>query len=1254
MVMENILLRDTFRSISRNKLRFISVIIIVALGVSFYVGIKSASPKMSATANNYFNEYNLLDIRVTSRIPFSDDDINKISELSEVDSVVKSRYVDSIVRINNTAIVDSNGMELSCRISEFDAEAAKKFSETGEADSSYMNRLILVDGRYPEKENECVIDSKAVKNFDKIDIGTELSLNGDGASVTDTLKSDKLIVVGTVDSPVYISADHGTTQVSSGALSTFAYVDSKSFSTDDCNELFVKIIGSEYEDKFSKSYDETVTQLATEIQTMSSAIIDTKLVGIKAEYSEKITSKENEIKAYAESSAKQLSEKQKEITEFKAYVNSEDEILAKEKQQSEEKKSTAKAELDSRRTSFNSLKTSYDENVKKYDSSSQKIDGYSELKKLYDDLSDKHKKAKTELDELESEKNSESDKLEKAKANVKKATSDVKSAESKISSLKTDISNLKSEMKSLESEKTSTEAIITNCDSEISNLQLKIDAINEKVDDGSYTLTDLSDLRKYKSDLNDCKTKKSEAQTRLKEINNSISSDKLSLEKKNKELDSLNAELPNLKSALTSAQTALSLAQTSYNGAKSNYDTAKNSYDSDTATLKKYQTSMDTLTAGQTELLNLQRTISSQKSQLDSLKTSLTVAQINYTLAVRDGDKKIQKAQTKLNDAKVRYQTIDDEYTNLKNEIDLNTSNLNGDLKMLRNTLKNVESITWNATAQTNLSGHKSFISSMESIYSMSMIFPLIFLFTAMVACFVIMLKNVEDERNSIGLLKSFGYTSFSIISKYLVYSTVAWLFGSAIGIAIGSCVFPTAIYSIYGSVYNIPDINIAFNVRYIFRGMFASLLTTTAACFFAAFKELRHYPATLMQPKAVSFNRHSFIENIPFLWTRMSYGMILLVRTVSRSRKRVIVGILAIACCTALILSAFGLLNSAADVKSSQYGKSGVFCYDMQMVLNAGQEPQDSIIMDKINNDDNIVSGMLICNIAYDVSAVPSRWRGFESAHIVVPSDIKNIKTYVDFNVVDGSEQLDDGKVVISEKMSKDLSLKVNDTVYFTNTDGDMFSAQIGGIVENYIDHYVYMSPETFEDTFAQTPDYKYVLCILKDYLTDNETGELSAEYLKTDEVTGVITSEDLADSVDISINQVLSLVILFVASACVLSVIVMYTIANVNISERTHEIANIKVIGFSNGEVLLYVIRENLVSTAVGALIGLIGGIPLHHKLMEYISVENVMYGNHIFWWSFICTILIIIAVAVAAALPIMAKINKVNVPETLKTVE
>jgi putative ABC transport system permease protein len=254
----------------------------------------------------------------------------------------------------------------------------------------------------------------------------------------------------------------------------------------------------------------------------------------------------------------------------------------------------------------------------------------------------------------------------------------------------------------------------------------------------------------------------------------------------------------------------------------------------------------------------------------------------------------------------------------------------------------------------------------------------------------------------------------------------------------------------------------------------------------------------------------------------------------------------------------------------------------------------------------------------------------------------------------MEGSADISKGGVVLSEKLAQNMGIGTGETIYFTDANDMVHPVKVVGIVKNYIEHYAYMSDETFEGTFFEAPQYKYIICTVKDYLTSDEISAFTTEFLKTEDIAAASTAQMMSRMADTAINQVMLLVIIFILSACLLAMIVMYTTSNVNISERTHEIANIKVIGFSDGEVLLYVIRENIISTAIGMFIGLVSGVLLHRVLVNLISVENVMYGSSISWWSFFAAAGIVIAVALLAALPVLFKINKVKMAETLKSIE
>lgn len=1248
--MKKNLLKDTLRSISANRLRFLSIIVIVALGISFFIGIKSSSPAMGYSANEYFRENNLLDIRITSRIPFTQDDIEKIEEIKRVDYVVASKYVDALVSVGDTALIDVNGMELSCRISSLDIEKAKAFTQTGKADDSYVNRLVLKDGRYPEKSGECLVDATAVKTYDGIEIGSVIKLSAENSSISDSLKVQELTVVGAVDSPMYISTERGTTQVGSGSLSSFVYVSDDDFITDEINELFLKINYDDIYDKFSAEYEEIVDTIADEIKLISSDSMNSKLSDLKVEYSTKISDKQTEISDYEKSSDVQVADKQKEIDDFKAYVDSEDEILTEKKEKSDAQKKQLKSTLDAQTKSLNDLKTQYEANVKAFDSQSSEIKGYNELKVIYDDLYEKHTAAKIKLDELEGQMQSDKADMEARNSALSEAKNRLNDRANKINTLNSEIQTLTGSVNQLKSElEDYSSRVIPTIKREISNLESEIKELENKEE---LTFAESALLKTKKENLKRKEDELASAQNKVTEIEKNISSAQGSISSKNSTLTTLRNDLKNDEVALAAAETAYTGAQSIYNNAKKSYEDAKSAYETDEATLQRHKASMDKLTSGQTKLLELSQTIEKQKSELDSLNIGVTQAQIRYSLSVRNASREIQKEQYDLDNAKSRYYTIDGELTKLKEDVEKKKSALAADLRNLQNTLNNIDSITWQTTTQPQLTGHLSFKKSMDNILSMSNIFPIIFFVTAMIACFVIMMKNVEEGRGSIGLLKSFGYSNFTITGKYILYSLLAWLGGAFVGCVLGTCVVPSAVYSIYDIVYTVPNVGARFDLKYILIGLGVSFATTMIATFFAVIRELRMYPAALMRPKMIGYSRRSLLEKLPDFWGRLPYGIVILIRTVIRSRKRVAVGSIAIACCTALILSSLGLYNSVTDVSSSQYGDEGIFDYDIQFVLNAEQNPEESSVLDSIRNDELVTAAMLISNVSMIVSS--EEVGSCDSVHVVVPADTQNIASYINLEIIEGSADLSQKGIVLSQKLAQNLNVNAGDTIYLTDSDDAVHSVQVTGVVKNYVDHYAYVSPETYEEVFFKAPQYKYLVCTLKDYLSDSEISDFAAEYLKTEDVAGAATAQAMLRTADTAINQVTVLVILFVLSACLLAMIVMYTTSNVNISERTHEIANIKVIGFSDGEVLFYIIRENLVSTLIGTLIGLAGGVFLHKVLVNLISVDTVLYGSDIAWWSFFVAALIIWCVAALASLPILLKINKVRMAETLKSVE
>ena len=1253
--MTKALIKDTLRSITANKLRFLSIAVIVALGMSFFVGIKSASPTMQYEANEYFVKNNLMDVHVTSPIPFSDEDIERIANVETVSQGVGSCYVDGYAALGKETFVNKNGTELICRISLIDADKAQKFLD-GEEDPTYINRLDLKEGRLPEKSGECVVDEKSAELYPEIEIGKTLNISETDGSSEISLKNNKFSIVGIVASPEYISVDKGQTKLGSGSLDSSIYVLKSDFATDKTNELFVKMNYSEYLDSFSEIYIDRAIKLAEEINKVSEAAIDSKLSDLKTEYNNKIEDKKSEIIEYTLLSDTQLKEKEASIKEFKQYVDNEDKILQELKEENESKIKSASSTLSSLEKQLTTLNSSYESHVKLRDSQSSEIKGYSELKKLYDDLNAKHTADKANLDTLEGN-------YQKKKSELDSKNKEISEREQKISDYQTKIERLTSEISELERTISSLNTKISEQNEKIKTQNALISSINSDIQkqnaiiNGDYTnvekLAAISEKTKLNNALSEAQNELTSRNNELKNLQSQLSSSQSSRTKKENEKAQASSSLSSERTALATAKSKREVLQTEYKNAETNYNSAKKSYDADTATLSKYMTSMNELTKGQSSLTKLIAQTEAEQKELESLKIRVTEAQISYTLASRNSSLEIEKAEYDLKVAKSRYDTVDDEYTELKNEIENKKQTLNNELKSYETTLGNLTNLRWTATPRNSFAGIDSFSVSLENIKSVARFFPMVFFLTAMLACFVIMVKNVEEERKEIGVFKAFGYSNSAIIGKFLIYAIMAWAIGMFVGSVMGTCVLPFVVCSIYNETYSVPNVGTVFLSEYVFFGIALSFVMTVAATVFAVLRELKNDSATLMRPQNVNYNRRNLLEKIPALWGKMSYGMVIVARTISRSRERVLIGTLGIACCTALILSSLGLINSTTAVSGAQYSDDGIFKYDIMFVLKTPQN-EETQVLKAIREDQRTENAALFSKRSVYAAAGNLDTAAKRSVNVISVKNSEEFSNYVNIEVTDGGFDLGYGNAVITDKMADDLGISVGDNVWLTSSDSAPKYAIVSGIVKNYTNHYVYMAEDTYSEVFDAEPQYKYIIVSTKSYVEKQDIENLASTFLKEDIVTGASTASEMADSVDVSISRILAVVMLFVVSACLLAMIVMYTNSNVNLSERTREIANIKVIGLSDHEVLIYVIRENIISTVLGTVIGLVAGMFLHSVLMGFISVDNIVYGSSISWWSYIVTAAVITLISLISALPIRFKIDRIDMAQTLKEIE
>ena len=272
MKINKVLITDAIRTIERSQSRFLSVIAIVALGVSFFVGTNATSPDMMDTVKKYLTDTNSMDIQIISTAGITDDEIATVQSINGIESVVGQKFIDGVVKIDGETVSDIDGSELAIRALALDMEKAYAYLG-GTEDRSYMNRPQLIEGSWPTASNQCLVDASMLSTPEEFRIGARLSVVGDGVDISSSLKNTEFTIVGIIRSPLFISYDRGSSTVGTGKLGAFCYVPSDNFLQDYYSAMCVKVKDSEKLDPYSDEYKDYIGRYADYISQISGEIL---------------------------------------------------------------------------------------------------------------------------------------------------------------------------------------------------------------------------------------------------------------------------------------------------------------------------------------------------------------------------------------------------------------------------------------------------------------------------------------------------------------------------------------------------------------------------------------------------------------------------------------------------------------------------------------------------------------------------------------------------------------------------------------------------------------------------------------------------------------------------------------------------------------------------------------------------------------------------------------------------------------------
>lgn len=556
----------------------------------------------------------------------------------------------------------------------------------------------------------------------------------------------------------------------------------------------------------------------------------------------------------------------------------------------------------------------------------------------------------------------------------------------------------------------------------------------------------------------------------------------------------------------------------------------------------------------------------------------------------------------------------------------------------------------WYVLDRDVIFSYANFQSDAERIASLGQLFPIVFFLVAALVSLTAMTRLVEEERQQIGTLKALGSGTWGVLSRYLCYALLPTLTGSVIGVLLGEKLFPLAIMKTYSMLYNgLTSYVLPYNLWEGGIAILASVLCTGLATVFASYQISHAKPAQIMRPAAPKPGKRVLLERIPFLWKRLSFTQKSTVRNMFRYKKRFLMTVIGVAGSMGLILVGLGLHDSIMVVVDKQYEE--ITHYQATVNLSEGCTVSDrEDFLSLLHAEYPEISTFVQYQKSVDVQGASS----IQTVTLTIPEQTANLDSYYTFQDrrTKASIDLTEEGVLLSEKTAKSLGVEQGDAVSF-RVGGETVSVEVLSVFENYIGHYMFMTPSLYADVCGEELVYNQVL-VQYDGVSDGFEDGLGKRLLEQDVVQGVSFTSVLIDWADDTLSSLNTIVLIVLGAAALLAFVVLYNLNSINIAERKRELATLKVLGAFDTEVAAYVYKENTLLTIIGVVFGIGLGVILHQYVIQSIEVDLIMFGRTISWLSYCLGALLTLAFSAIINLVMYPSLKKIDMIESLKSIE
>ena len=816
--------------------------------------------------------------------------------------------------------------------------------------------------------------------------------------------------------------------------------------------------------------------------------------------------------------------------------------------------------------------------------------------KIVKDAQDELDEKKEELEEKRAEAEAE---LESAKQQLTDGETEISDGKNQIASAKTELSAKASELQSGKDALSSKAAELESASQQISGQESALAAKKAEYEQGlNAYLAAKQQVTEQRNSLEAAKPQLTENTPGYEEMLAQIEAGLTEVAGAEAELNAKNAELEAAAGQLSSAESQLAAA-------KQQIEDGKNALAAAEAEL------MD----GENQLAAAKEQIEEKEDQLEAAETELADGLLQYQENQSEFDEQMQDADDQIADAQSKIDEIEKPETYV---LDRNT---------------NV--------------GYVCLKNDSGVVKGIANVFPVFFFLVAALICMTTMNRMVEEQRTQIGVLKALGFSEGKIMGKYLFYSGSAAISGTLIGYVLGIHFFPLVIITAYGIVYKMGGIYYVSDLPLALVSLTVAVFCSVGTTWLSCHKELKEVAADLMRPKAPKAGKRVFLEHVPFIWKRLKFLQKVSVRNIVRYKKRFFMMVIGISGCTALLVMGFGVRDSVVAVADQQYEE--IQLYDIGVTLKAGKMPGEADLksLDSALEKEN-AAGMYAMEKTIDLVTD----KGTKSIHMVAVENPDEVGDFISLHTKkqEPIAYPKEGEAVLSKKVAETYAVKKGDTILLRDSDNNEMHLKVTGICENHIYNYVYIAPESYEKQIGDVV-FKNVYVRLPDA---SDIHEVSAVLMKADGVTAVTVNSDMLSRISQMMSCMNYIVIIIIICAGALAFIVLYNLNNINITERVREIATIKVLGFYPKETASYVFRENMVLTAIGCGLGLILGKWFHRFVMGEIQIDMVSFNVQINAVSYLFSVLLTMGFAWIVNCMMTGKLERINMAESLKSID